>query len=206
MALCHTANAQEIDASKNLRIWYIDHEPSLQSYKLIKAMRAQRRQQIELGHAMIVYMANGEHPYISLTGIKDNTGQGLDAPEAFDRICEALNQTSHDVLPWYDRQRIVKMFDDYNILTKDDKITFGAVRLEFYLTPESWTLGYNESIIAPIYFALNVPELLKQNFNFDIYVDPEKKGELNYNKIMPFGISNWDDINKKIVVDEYNFD
>lgn len=200
---CMFLYAQDIDDTRNLRILYIDHEPSLLSSKLIRYMRQMRREQIEFGHALIIYMPNGENPYISLTGIKDKSGQGLDTPAAFDRICEALNQASHEKTPWYDRQKIVGLFDEYNILNSENKITYGNVRLEFYLTPEFWQMGYNESIIAPIYFALNVPELLKQNFYFDIYVDPDNIPK--YEKTAPFGLYNFEDINRKLSIDEYTF-
>lgn len=195
--------AQSVDNSRNLRILYIDHEPSLNSSKLIRYMRQIRREQIEFGHALIIYMPNGENPYVSLTGIKDYTGNGLDTPNAFDRICEALNQPSHDKIPWVDRSRIIKLFDEYNILNEQNLVTYGNVRMEFYLTPEYWKLGYNESIIAPIYFALNVPELMKQHFNFDVYVDPDNHPE--YEKNSPFGVKNYNDINNKLVIDEYTF-
>lgn len=195
--------AQSEDNSRNLRILYIDHEPSLNSSKLIRYMRQMRREQIEFGHAMIIYMPNGETPFISLTGIKDYTGNGLDTPAAFDRICEALNQPSHDKIPWVDRSRIVKLFDEYKILNDQNRLNFENVRVEFYLTPEYWKLGYNESILAPVYFALNVPELTKQHFNFDVYVDPENRPQYDTNS--PFGQKNYNNINKKLLIDEYTF-
>lgn len=80
--------------------------------------------------------------------------------------------------------------------TNDSKLNYMAVRMEFYLTSTFWDLGFNESILAPIYFALDVPNMQQENdLYFDVYADLTDE---NMPKNPNFGISNFAGINERI--------
>lgn len=187
---------------RNLRVVFIDHEPSLPTSDIIRYIRKLRTSALENDNSLIVYMPNNQDPLISLVNLKDPNGKN-DAPEAFDRMCEALNLPSHNKEPWFDRRSIINLFSDFDIIDENGELQFAAVRMEFYLTSEFWKLGYNESILAPIFFALNGGELLKKEFYFDVYINPEDKPL--YEEGRPFGFSNLGNINKYIVLYDYDF-
>lgn len=187
---------------RNLRIVFIDHEPSLPTNDIIRYIRKLRTSALENNNCLIIYMPNNQDPLISLVNLKDPNGNN-DSQEAFDRMCEALNLPSHNKEPWFDRRSIINLFSDFDIIGKDGDLQFAAVRMEFYLTSEFWKLGYNETIVAPIFFALNGNELLKKEFNFDVYINPEDKPQ--YEEGKPFGFSNLGNINKYIALYDYDF-
>lgn len=197
----HAQNRRNQD--RNMRILFIDHEPSLPVKDMIAYIRSQRALALENDNSLIIYMPNNQNPFISLTNVKDPYEAGDDTQEAFDAICEALNQPSHNKEPWYDRQTLVKMFSDYGIMDSQENLLFATVRMEFYLTSEFWKLGYNETLIAPIFVAIDGTNLLKKEFNFDIYVNPKDKPQ--YDEKMPFGKKNLGGINQKVSIYDYDF-
>ena len=205
MPLNTNAQSLDNDEMRNIRIIYIDHEPSLPVNDVIAYIRKQRASALENANSLIVYMPNNEDPFVSLTNIKNPKENDDDSPEAFDAICEALNQASHEKNPWYDRKRLVEMFEDYGIMDKNGNLLFSAVRMEFYLTSDFWGAinKYNEKIIAPLFFAIDGANLLKKNFNFDIYINPNDKPQ--YNESAPFGDLNLGGINQLVKLYDYDF-
>lgn len=200
-----TANAQagSDNEKNNLRVIFIDHEPSLPVRDVISYIRKQRAMAKENANSLIIYMPNDQTPFISLTNVRNPYDNDDDTQEAFDAICEALNQASHNKEPWYDRNALVKLFSDYGIMDDSGDLLFSAVRMEFFLTSEFWNLGYNESIIAPVFFAIDGANLLKKNFNFDVYVNPNDKPK--YDEKAPFGKNNLGGINQLINLYDYDF-
>lgn len=201
MAPCMEVSAQTYQ-DRNLRVLFIDHEPSTPSSQIIAYIRKMRTQALENDNALIIYMPNDQNPFVSLVNIKDPKGE-RDTQEAFNHICEALNLPSHNKDPWHDRQALLNLvLEEFPIVNAQRELTFSSVRMEFYLTSEFWTLSYNESILAPVYFALNVPELLKKEFNFDVYYNPEDRP--SFPEDMPFGKKNLGNINKNLPIFEYD--
>ena len=199
-----SAKAQDrTNRERNLRILFIDHEPSMPVKDVIAYIRRQRAMARENNNSLIIYMPNNQEPFISLTNVQDPYNNGDDTQEAFDAICEAMNLPSHNKEPWYDRNKLVQMFSDYNILDKNGDLLYATVRMEFYLTTEFWKLGYNESIIAPLFFAIDGDSLLKKEFNFDVYVTNVDK--LEYDPKAPFGRKNLGGINQIISIYDYDF-
>lgn len=204
MASINSYAQSEIDDEKrNLRIVFIDHEPSLPVKDIIAYIRKQRSSALENGNSLIIYMPNNQAPFLSLTRVSNPIESNDDSKEAFDAICEALNQPSHTKNPLYDRNFLVKMFKDYGIMDDSGNMLYYAVRMEFYLSSEFWKLGYNEQIIAPVFFAIDGANLLKQNFNFDVYINPEDKPQ--YDEAAPFGKLNLGGINQLVNLFEYDF-
>lgn len=200
-----TTRAQSVNdgTKRNLRILFIDHEPSLPVKDVIAYIRNQRRMALENDNSLILYMPNNQTPFISLTNVKNPFDNDDDTQDAFDKICEALNQPSHNKEPFFDRNFLVKMFKDYDIIDDKGVLLYSAVRMEFYLTSEFWKLGYNKSIIAPVFFAIDGPNLLKKNFNFDVYINPGDKPK--FNEGAPFGELNLGGINQLVNLFEYDF-
>lgn len=185
----------------NIKVIFIDHEPSLRVSDVISKLREIRTEALENDHAVIFYMPNNQEPFISLI----NIGEADDAratDEAFGELCYALNQPSHNKDAYYDRKRFVDLFSEFNVIQPDGKIGFRNVRVEFWLTDEFWQLGYNETIVAPIYFALDVPKLIEQEFVFDAFLEIQTLKKIDQKHA--FGPKNLSQINK-MGVNEYYF-
>lgn len=196
-----SATTQQTNENHNIKIIFIDHEPSLRVSDVITQLREIRTQALENDHAVIFYMPNNQEPYISMTNVGDKDDARA-TDDAFGDLCYALNQPSHNKDAYFDRKRFVDLFSEFNIIQPDGTIGFRNVRVEFWLTDEFWQLGYNESILAPIYFALDVPKLIEQEFVFDAFLEIQTLKKINQK--YPFGPKNLSQINK-MGVNEYYF-
>lgn len=195
------ATVQQTIEDHNIKVIFIDHEPSLRVNDVITQLREIRTQALENDHAVIFYMPNNQEPYISMVNVGDKD-DARTSDDAFGDLCYALNQPSHNKDAYFDRKRFVDLFSEFNIIQSDGKIGFRNVRVEFWLTDEFWQLGYNESIVAPIYFALDVPKLIEQEFVFDAYLEIQTLKKIDQKH--PFGLKNLSQINK-MGVNEYYF-
>lgn len=203
LQVCGSISAQDRNnLDRPLRMIFIDHEPTLPSRDIIAYLRQQRTQALENDNSLIIYMPSNQEPFLVLVNLKDPKGKS-DTVEAFGRLCEALNLPSHNKEAWFDREAVIDLFSKLKIIADDGNLSFASVRMEFYLTSKFWALGYNESIIAPIFFALDGKNLLQKNFNFDVYVNPEDRP--TYNVGAPFGEWNLGKINDKISIFDYPF-
>ncbi len=189
---------------RNLRFVFIDHEASLPS-TIIAHLRKLRREADETENSIIFYLPNGDNPFIAVHNLRDPNNIE-DTELAFNNICEALNEASHDKNPRLDRVNVLELLNKYNVIDDDNKLLFRAVRMQFYLTSDFWKLGYSKSIVPPIAFALDVQGLYAadQDFYFDVYTNPEDKPQYDDPK-KPFGAANLGNINSWIATFDYDF-
>ena len=193
------AHAQDGKKQQNLRIVFIDHEPTLPRDRVIAQLRKLRTRAVENNNALILYMPSDRDPIIVRINT-DGKDESSYLPE-FNKLVEALNLPSHNKDITYDREKMVQLVDE--ITDEKGNLLYNSVRMEFYLTSNFWTQGYNESILAPIFFAINGKEMLKKEFNFDVYVDENDKPK--YEKDKPFGATNLGDINNTIQIYDFDF-
>lgn len=194
-----TSEAQDKRQS-NLRFVYIDHEPTLPSARVIKQIRDLRSRALENENALIIYMSSNESPIIYNLNV-ETMGETPEAKRLFGSLVEALNQSSHNKSISFDRKKMVEILS--HIVDEKGMLTYSSVRLEFYLTTSFWKQGFNETILSPVFFALDCQELLKQEFYLDVYIDDPDF--LKDEKGVVFGNSNWGNINKTIEVFKYYF-
>lgn len=191
------------NSQRLLSIIYIDHEPSLPTSDIIGYIRKQRQVFTrDNGNSIILYMPNNQEPFIVLVNLEDPNGKYDNTENAFNRLCEALNLPFHSSVAGIDREAMINLFSDLNIINDEGELSFAAVDMKFFLTSESWKLGYNESIIAPIFFALDGKNLRKKEFSFNVYVNPEDRP--TYEENAPFGVKNWGEINTEISLSDYD--
>lgn len=204
-ASVHAAEAPTEQAyyeDQNLQIVFIDHEPSLPTADVIRYLRETRRDALEYVNSVIFYMPSDKTPFVSLVNLGKNDDPRA-TEDAFDRLCAALNQPSHNKDAFHDRQAFMELVNEFHVFNDDYSLGYRAVQMNFYLTREFWTLGYNETILSPIYFALNVPKITTTDFLFNVYASYDAVQTLD--KTKPFGERNFDDINKNVEVFEFDF-
>lgn len=190
------------DYSKtNLHMVYIDHETSTPATELCLRLRTLRNDAIEIEDALIVYLADGRTPHVSLTGLPDATGQNRNKEEAIYEIFEALqNANSHSIIVREDRHRLLQLFDEFNFVDDKGALCFNRVTIDFYVGPSFWALGY-EKLISHLFVALGVAQLPRDRFAFNIF--KPKGTNLGFPEGKPFGEQNVDGINQKLNVLEY---
>ena len=195
-------HAQAQDYSKtNLHVIYIDHETSTPVTQLCERIRTLRNDAIEIDDALIVYLADGRTPHISLTTLPEATDQGRNKPEALYEIFEALQNTnSHSVVAREDRRRLLQLFDEFNFVDDQGTLRFNRVTIDFYVGPSFWALGC-EKLISHLFVALGVAQQPRDRFAFNIF--KPKGSDLGFPKGKPFGDQNVDGINQKLNILEY---
>lgn len=134
--------------------------------------------------AVILYLPNGvEEPLIVRvnTGVNDNPG---DFPRLID---ELQNKLTHDAMPEIDREQIVQIFEDIPLLNDNGTPRFMAIDWDYYVNSTFWTLNHNESVIASLYWIMDMEQLTKDNYlNVNIYYG-EQSDKLPINEELPFG-------------------
>ena len=191
------------DLSKtNLHFIYIDHETSTPVNKLCQRLRSVRDDALEVNDALIIYLSDGHRSPVSLTNLKDNSGQNRDAEESYTNIIAALQDfNSHNTVARDDRKNIIRLFDEFNFVDESGSLLFNSVIIDFYVGSAFWSLGNNEKIIAHLFTALDAANFPKSKFSFNVY---KPKGEkLNTEDGKPFGVKNIDGINGKLKIFDY---
>lgn len=194
------AQAQDY-SNTNLHVIYIDHETSTPVTQLCSRIRTLRDDALEIEDALIVYLADGSTPLISLTNLPDETGRDRDKSDAIYAIFDALQTVnSHNVIAREDRRQLLQLFDEFNFVDNNNQLRFKNVTIDFYIGPSFWALGY-EKIISHLYVALGVSQFPRDRFAFNIF--KPRGTDLGYPKGKPFGNENIDGINEKLTILEY---
>ena len=117
--------------------------------------------------AVVFYLANSTSPIIVKVNLPG------DNRKDFDRIMDALMTKSETIInPSVDLNTIVELFDNVELFDSEGNKNFSNVELVYYITPTFWELGYNEQIIASVYFALDMDsEWANDYMSMSIYHD-----------------------------------
>ena len=169
---------------------------------------------VETGDKIIVYLANGNEPFISFTNLKDPVaGMRRDSVSAFyDIIDELQSVVYHEVSITADDDRIKGLLavDGQFPVFREKKggkkeLCFKSVSFNFYVGSHFWALRGNEEIIAETFVSLDIPAYMDlYNFSrlsFNVLVPEGEK--LTHPEGMPFGQHNKGGINQKVRVKEY---
>ena len=132
--------------------------------------------------AVVFYLANASSPIIVRVNLPDDNRQDMD------RILDALISKSETIIdPGADLRQLVGLFDEIEIAGSGDSKKFTSVELTYYVTPTFWDLKYNEQVIAPVYFALDMDsDWAKDYLSMSIY--HEATDGLQVDEDAPFGV------------------
>lgn len=184
--------AQKSD--KNFYFVYIDHEATTDVNSLCDKIKELRTDALESGDAVIVYLANGNYPMISLTNVPDPLSI-YTGDDPFNAIIGGLQEMiAHDVIPDVDLTTICKLMDWANLNSDDMRLNYETVTIDMYVGPDFWDLGYNERLISRLYDSLEIPLLQQEELYFNLYKTHDQEIKATDDKL--FGLKNVDGINK----------
>lgn len=133
--------------------------------------------------AVIIYLANADAPRIVRINLPG------DNRDDFDNLLGELRyKSAHEIYPDVDQEEIVKLFDEVDFLTDSGRPSFISFKMTWYVTPTFWSLGYNESLIARLFFTLDLGSLPGSYFNLEVW--HYRNDGLKYDEEMPFGPKN----------------
>lgn len=192
--------------AKNYQFVYIDHEINTPVNQLCAKLKELYEFAEETGDVLIIYLSTGnpseEHRILSLKNIKDVSGKDLDKEKAFNNIIGALqNSNYHAVNPKADVNNIINLFDTYRYQDEKGAITYKSVKLNFYVGSRFWQHGYNYLVLSYLYSLLDVENMPKGVFSYNIMISRSDKPV--YPEGKPFGDTNLQGINEKTNITLY---
>ena len=197
VALMATAQSDDT-ADKNYRFVYIAHDVSTPVDRLANELRTKYREAIQYDDVVVFYLSNGYESIV--VNVNTPTGDNRDDFEK-QLMSELQEYNSHDVEAEVDVNKILETLAKNDFSDGAGQLRYASVNLDFYIGSMFWTLGNNESILAELYWSIDVPSFKGKEFAFNVFRNTEDV--LNYPEGMPFGKRNVDDINKNVMVFDY---
>lgn len=179
------AQANYDPAQQELKFVYIAHDENTPVQTLVARLKAVEADATFYPDAVaaIFYLPNGDSPMV----VRINTGVD-DNPKDFPRLIDELqNKRAHDVMPQVDHEQIIRIFDDIELLNPNGTPRFMAVDWYYYVNSTFWLLNQNESVIASLYWIMDMEELTKNNYMRIHVFYGEETDKLVVNEELPFG-------------------
>ncbi len=172
------------DAKKKLNFIYITHSDKTQTGRLIVRLREEFNRALRMKEPTIFYLTNGRTPLV----VQVNTSN--DNRKDFGEIVYQLqSMRSHSVNPQTDIRTIMSLVEDLRIDNEGGAPLYSKINWEYYVNSSFWQAGYNESIIARLYWILDMQQWEKSNYmTMRIYYG--EKDPLPINEEAPFGNKN----------------
>lgn len=194
-----SAQSNEGVKEKDLTIVYIAHTTNVPLAKLVNMLEERYRGGVQFSNDVIFYLSNGSEPLIvNVNTAEDNNGDF--EPMIID---ELWAKRSHDVDPYTDVANLIDLINKNDFVDANGKLNYLSVTFDFFVSEEFWTMKFNESIIAKLYFALDINGIKKKNPDLFFNVYRPSEVELKYENGKPFGLKDLDNINSNIMVLPY---
>ena len=170
--------------NKTLNFIYISHSPKTQTDKLIDRLRSEFDRARSLKNPTVFYLTNGRTPVIvQMNTAKDNR------KEFGDIIYRLQTVRSHSVNAQTDVNTIMNLFTELNVVDDKGAPQYQKVEWTYYIDSSFWKANYNESIIAKLYWVLDMQSLEATNF-LKVNIYHGKADQITVNKETPFGAKN----------------
>ncbi len=198
-AICCSA-FQNIQAQKKIErdynFHYISHDRATPVNKLSSALQSAYDDAVEYDNIAVFYLANGSSPMIVRVNTPDdNRG---DFPRLIGQLQEVI---SHDVDAYSDVDSIMSFLETHPFAESDGHLRYQSVNWKYFVSSIFWTMGYNEALIATLYWALDMKRI-SHNEEFALYVvtDDDIEAVSQHNAM---GDKNYEDMNKDFVLISY---
>lgn len=198
---CFGLNAQ--DVKRDLMFVYVANESTTPKASLCQHLQRLRNEAIELEQGLVVYLANNETPYISMTNVSDDENK-YSGDEKFNQIIDLIqDRISQDISLGNDSERILDLMNYCKMFNIDGKLNCNSLTVDFFIGSSFWAIGGHKRIISRLYFALDISQMLKmgENISFEVYKGSEDS--LLYQEGQPFGVMNAGGINDVVGVMDF---
>lgn len=173
------ASAQE----KTLEFYYIAHDYSTKVNDVCSMLEEKYEMALEFEDcAMIFYLPNKENPIV----VKMNL-EGDNRDEFSNLLAELRGRYAHDSYSYVDLQAITDIFNQHDILDESGMPAYRSVLMTWYINSSFWSLNYNETLIASLYFILELDKY-SDYVTIDIWNASDER--INFNRERPFGNKN----------------
>jgi len=132
--------------------------------------------------ATVFYFPNYDKPKI----VKINL-PGDNRSEFEEIISELRIKDSHEIYADLDYENILNIVNEHDFIDESGSRTYTSVLFCWYVNPDFWRFGYNEKLIASIYFSLELNKYLDYVVMQIWHADDDG---LEVDKELPFGHKN----------------
>ena len=170
-------------SEQDLAFIYIAHDEYTAVQSLIERLKDAFTDAINYpeSRAVIFYLANAENPIVVQVNTKNDNQQ------EFDRIVDELQtKRSHNVEPVVDCAKIQEIFNADDIIDENGKGLYRSVEWTYYVNSTFWALMYNESVIASLFFIMDMEEMIESGY-LRVNIMHGADDSLPYNEESPFG-------------------
>lgn len=182
--------------SESYSFYYIAHDRETPVGTLCRKLQDVYNSALEYGNAVTFYLPNGSEPIIVSVNTKEENHQ--DFPNI---IKELQEKVSNEIYPDKDIEMIAGYFRDHPFINENDQLKYNEVSFYFYVTPLFWTMNFNESVIATLYWALDIKKLTSEKEVY-MYVFSPKSNPIEVEE-HAFGLMNCDGIGNKLELMTY---
>lgn len=153
---------------------------------------------------VIIYLSRGiEEPVI----LKANIDEDFDPEQARqifeNKILDRLNDGVYSVDGNYDKNNILKLLKENDFIDQNGQPKYVETIFDFHVGQDYWDSQCNESVLASLFFELNIAKYMEQNkgFHFNVFCSRTAK----FNQESAFGSLNPDDCLKYINLDRSKY-
>ena len=170
-------------SEQDLAFIYIAHDEYTAVQSLIERLKEAFADAINYpeSRAVIFYLANAENRIVVQVNTKNDNQQ------EFDRIVDELQtKRSHNVEPVVDCAKIQEIFNADDLIDDEGKGLYRSVEWTYYVNSTFWALMYNESVIASLFFIMDMEEMIESGY-LRVNIMHGADDTLPYNEESPFG-------------------
>ena len=142
------ASAQD----KTFEFYYIAHDYSTRVESICSMLEERYEVALEYDDCAIVfYLPNGDSPFVVKMNLPGDNRRD------FDRLLAELRMRySHDTYVYVDLPQIVDIINANDFIDDEGNFTFRSMRMSWFVNTAFWGMNYNESLIAALYFVLDM--------------------------------------------------
>ena len=186
--------AQQATSAKKYTFVYVAHEADTPVQQLARRLNSIYNVAIQEGDGVVFYMSNANNPIVVKVNFPDDNRGDFS-----NKLMAALQErNSHAIEGVYDVRKIIETMSGSDFLSVEGNLLYKTTNIDFYVTNSFWSHGYNESIIASLFFSLDVPRYISsgKDFHFNVYYP--NSDPVHYNEGQPFGTRNVNSINQLV--------
>lgn len=173
------ASAQD----KTFEFYYIAHDYSSKVESICSMLEERYEVAMEYDDcAIIFYLPNGDTPFVVKMNLPGDNRRDFDQ-----LIAELRMRYSHDTYVYVDLPQIVDIINKNDFIDDDGNFSFRSMRMAWFVNAAFWGMNYNESLIAALYFILDLDKY-QDYVTIDIWDTGDER--IRIDRRYPFGQKN----------------
>lgn len=169
--------------SQEFEFYYISHDRTTPVDDLCDRLeRAYENALDDEEYAVVFYLPNYDQHIEVRINLEDDNRTDFNL-----LIRELREKDAHENYAYHDYEAIMNLINKYDFIDEEGNLTYNSVLFCWYVTPYFWDWQCNESLIAKLYFTL---ELDKYRGYVTTQVWHSRYDGIEVNERMPFGNKN----------------